>query len=294
LGVCESVCAAVHNSSFGNLFGIPIGFFAAAFFALLIGCHWRGRWEMVSTGIGLMAGAETYLTFIQFTHLDSVCVWCLGFYGLVLLGFILMLTRDTAKPVFVVSAIAFFTAHFVFFPPGADIKASLVKTGDRPQIEIFASPSCEHCEKAIANLESLCSGTNTDLVLRPVGLSKKDRKFSTEWVCNTIFDKYNATSRRLAEKIVWKNEREARALNDGSLAVPIIVVKNEDGAVQTFKGWDPTVKTAIEKSVGGFHNISLITGVSANNAFSMLSSSDNAAEGVCGNAIESTCGEQIN
>jgi hypothetical protein len=129
-------------------------------------------------------------------------------------------------------------------------------------------------------------------VLRPVGLSEKDRQTSTEWVCNTIFEKHNATSRRLAERIVWKNEKEARDLNEGNLAVPIIVVKSGDGKSQTYKGWNPQVKTAIESSFGQLQDALALTGVTASRAVSVLSGTSGiATESVCEVLEMSLCSE---
>lgn len=291
ISACNSACTAIHNSSFGKLAGVPIGFFAAFLFAGLIWCHWRGKNLAVLTGICVMAGAETYLTVIQFAHLEALCVWCLGFYGLVILCLLPHLSTKNLKTVVMVATLAFLATHFAFFPPGADLKTSLVKPGDRPQIEVFASPSCDHCEEAIANLEALCSGTNMDLVLRPVGLSDTDRENSTDWVCNTIFDKRNATSRRLAERVVWKNEREARDLNNGSLSVPIIVVKSDGGQRQTFKGWDANVKDAVEKTLGFFDATPSISALTFKAGKSIFEASAHAAEGVCSDSSATVCGE---
>lgn len=291
ISACRSACTAVHNSSFGKIWGIPIGFFAAVIFACLIVSHWRGKKKATVLGVCLMAGTETYLTLIQFTHLEGICYWCLGFYALVLVCLAALISVHDIKVAVIMVLLAFFTTHFVFFPPGADLKTSLVQTDGGPQIEIFASPSCEHCEEAIENLKVICSSSSADLVLRPVGLTDTDRATSTDWVCYTIFDRHNAASRRLAEKIVWKNEKEARGLNDGRLAVPIIVVKSDTGKSHTYHGWTPEVKLSIEKIIGSVHGLFPMIRTDATNFEIGFSSADASSSRLCGSKSSSVCTE---
>lgn len=245
---CLSNCEEIHKSSFGSFLGIPVGYFAAVLLLLAIWLHNKNHTRAVGVLLAVFFGAESYLTAIQFVHLRSLCGGCLVFYFIISLCFFLHATRHNFKTHVLNSAGVFLLAHMVAFPPMIAIKPDFVKKVERPQIEIFASPSCDHCEEALESLERFCSSQNADLVLRPVGLSDKDRKLSIEWVCRMIFDRHNYASRRLAEQVVSKNEIRAKALNNGQLAVPIIVVKSGN-ITQTYKGWTSGIKSKIESAL---------------------------------------------
>ncbi|MCP4745778.1 MAG: hypothetical protein GY874_06495 [Desulfobacteraceae bacterium] len=251
---CSDSCKAVHQSSFGTLFGIPIGFVAAGIFFFVLYLHLYGKPIPVLYILAAMTGAEAYLTILQVLHLEAICTFCIGFFIILSILFLLFLVKKHAQSSAVAVLFVFFVAHFITFPPVISIKPSLVRKIDRPQIQVFASPSCEHCEDAITNLEKICTTSNIDLVLRPVGLSAYDRQESIGWVCNALFDNDNAASRCLAEKVVYQNERKAKAINEGQLSVPIIILKNKSGE-QTYKGWTPSVKKAIENQLLAYQSM---------------------------------------
>jgi hypothetical protein len=142
---------------------------------------------------------------------------------------------------------AFLGAHFVFFFPVVTLKPTLIQDMAKQQasIEIFASPSCSHCEEAISELSGYCWASNAKLIVRPVSISQKDREKSVQWVSGEIFQCGSSTSHRLAEKIVWDNEYDARKLNNGELHVPLILVRTEAGFQEIFQGWDRQVKENI-------------------------------------------------
>lgn len=242
---CLSECKAVHESSFGSIWGLPIGYFAAASLLIVLVLHSRRKREVVAWALGAMVGAEAYLTIIQIAFLESLCVWCLVFFTLLVASFALAAGRGSRAVGCSVALGTVLLAHFIAFPPFFSINPNLVQSIERPKIEIFASPSCSHCEQAIQSLESVCKSGDLDLVLRPVSLSSADRQKSIKWVCEKIFDRHNYASRRLAEQVVFKNEQQAKKLSNGQLAVPIIVVTS-GAKTQTYKGWNPDIKAKIE------------------------------------------------
>lgn len=285
--ICAESCKAVHNSSFGSILGIPIGYFAAVFLAFVLWQHQKGRSRVVTRALGVVVGFEIYLTIIQFAHLELFCSWCLFFFGVIGLGYLFTLQKECLKTdLFIPIGIAL-AVHFVAFPPSVSLNPELIKKSDRPQIEIFASPSCEHCEDAIQDLENYCKTANVDLVLRPVGLSENDRKITIEWVCNSLFDKHNQATRRLSERVVYKNEAQARALNDGQLAVPIIIVKT-GSEHKSFKGWTPEIKKNIESLFLASNEAysSIIRSTNKESYFSKVTTEFIS----CGESIEPTCG----
>ena len=251
--ICStSACMKIHSSSFGAIFSIPIGFYAAALLSLCLGLYLKGRETLSGTILCGILGIEAYFTFLEIFFIGSLCTICLIFFGLLI---VCVFTVQINKNAMLTGFTLFFVAHFIFFYPSVTLKPTLTTEvmGNR-SVEIFASPSCSHCEQAIEDLRKVCLATGTSLIIRPVSISRKDKDKSVRWVSGELFECGSPTSYRLAEKIVWENEDEAKKLNNGKLAVPLILVR-VDGSRELFRGWTDQVFTSVNKLLATVGNI---------------------------------------
>ena len=243
--VCSNTaCLKVHSSSFATSFVIPLGFYAAAFLCLALILHLKGKEEASLLVLYALTGFEAYLTFIQVVFIHSLCTSCIVFFTL-LVASCAAATRAARGHVqggrnpALVGFFMFFVAHFAFFFPSVEPRPNLTQISEgSKKIEIFASPSCPHCEEALAELRSLASHSNFQLVVRPVSISRDDVASTVRWVCQKLFRCPSVTAQKLAEKIVWENQEEARKLSGGTLAVPIVVVSSGDHR-EIIRGWGP-------------------------------------------------------
>jgi len=247
-----SACIKVHSSSFATAFVIPVGFYAAAFLFLAFILYIKGKEEVALLLLYALVGIEAYLTFIQVFFIRSLCISCLTFFALLVISSVLAtLERNpvsVGNPV-LVGLLIFFAAHFVFFFPSINLKPTLTEESlYNARVEIFASPSCPHCEEAIKDLRELCTRSHAQLVVRPVSISRNDVKESVEWVCRKLFQCPSHTAYKLAEKIVWENQEEVRKLNGETLAVPIIVVRSSSTR-ELFRGWNKEVKESVQTAL---------------------------------------------
>jgi len=232
----DDTCAKVHSSSVATVFGVPIGFFAGGFLFLVLMLYWFRKERLGIMLLWALAGAEAYFTVVQLIFMEALCQSCLLFFALLIVC--VALTKIT-RPAIITGCLVFFAAHFLFFFPHASLKPTLMSyRGEAsPNIEIFASPSCEHCEEALEHLEKFCTKKGARLTVRPVAISKADMAKAVEWVSGNLFAcEETPMSRLLAEKVVWQNEMDAKRLNNGELAVPLIVVETNKSR-QVLKGW---------------------------------------------------------
>jgi len=244
--ICATTaCVKVHGSSFSTVFNIPVGFYAAGFLILTLWLYLKSRQKLVAVMLWALLGAEAYFTFIQIVFINSLCISCMIFFSL-LITCVLASNAFRIKPALVMGLTVFLGAHFIFFFPSITLKPTLIQefSREKTQIEIFASPSCSHCEEAIFELSKACTDTGTKLIVRPVCISRQDKEKSVQWVSGELFECGTSTSNRLAEKIVWDNEAEARKLTHGDLQVPLILVRT-DRFQEIFQGWDNLVKDRI-------------------------------------------------
>ena len=244
--VCATTsCVKVHSSSFATVFNLPVGIYAALFLGLALCLYLAGKNNLTALILWALLGTEAYYTFIQFVFIESLCITCLIFLGL-LIACIIASNVYKKRSALITGVTMFLTAHFVFFFPSVTLKPTLIQNlQDRPDgIEIFASPSCIHCEEAIDQLSEFCMDSGTQLRVRPVCISAKDRDKSINWVSGELFKCSTSTSYRLAEKIVWENEAEARKLLNGKLQVPLILVRT-DAFKDLFTGWDSQIRDKV-------------------------------------------------
>ena len=241
-----SACMKVHSSSFSMVFDLPVGFYAAGFLLLALWLYLKGKNLLFAILLWGILGAEAYFTFIQIVFIHALCVSCLIFFSL-LIACVIASNAFRIKTALVMGLTAFLGAHFVFFFPVVTLKPTLIQdiAKQKTSIEVFASPSCSHCEEAIAELSGYCWTSNAKLIVRPVSISQKDRGKNVQWVSGELFQCGSSTSHRLAEKIVWDNEHDARKLNNGELHVPLILVRTGAGFQEIFQGWDRQVKDNI-------------------------------------------------
>ena len=242
-------CEAVQESSFGEALGVPLGAYAAALLSLVLFLRLVGKERIAALILWGMLGTEAYLTFIAFGYIGTLCVICLLF--LFALGCCVALSSQAQRvPAGALcAALTFFGAHFLFFYPDAQLKPTLVSDPGAPvQVEVFAAPSCTHCEEALSSLREISQGGEVRLIVRPVSLG--ERATAVDWVERELFARRSGTARRMAEKVVWENERQARSLAGGRLIVPIIRV-GQDGEELVFCGWNEQVKQYLASSLRG-------------------------------------------
>ena len=238
--ICQTdSCIKIHESSFARLFGIPLGFFGAiGLFVAMVLHYFKNR--TVALVLWALCGFEAYFTFMEAVYIQSWCILCVLFFGFLLATTIFVGVKNVNAPV--AALLTFFLAHFLFFYPDITLKPTLIYNDpeQKIQVEIFASPSCDHCHEAIKELRTICPIIDAALIIRPVCISGSDTEESVTWVCRNFFKTKTGTSRRLAEKIIWENEQELKNLC-GNIAVPFICIKYA-GEQQIYRGWNDNIK----------------------------------------------------
>ena len=259
--ICQTAsCAKVHSSSFARIFDIPVAFFGATGLLAAMFLFYFKKKEAGAIIMYALCGFEAYFTFIEAVYIKSWCILCVIFFCFLLIVTVLIGVKNIKAPVVIL--FTFFLAHFIFFYPNITLKSNLIYAHnfqEKLQIEIFASPSCDHCHDAISELKEICMIVDTGLIIRPVSLSATDAKASVQWVCKSIFKNSTATSKRLAEKIIWENEREVKKLC-GNITAPLICInfKNKTQPV-TFTGWNKDIKMLVYNSLTNLTDNSMET-----------------------------------
>lgn len=238
---CTSAsCEKVHASSFGSLFGIPLGLWAIPGLLLVTVFHLKKRTTVVSCALAAMLGAEIYLTFVQLYFIRALCLLCFCFLALLLLSFLLALHKAILERAVLITCLFFFCSHFFFFFPNMEPRCTLPQFPADSRVEVFGSPSCFHCKEAIAQLKGICSDYGADLVLRPVPLSQADYGPTLDWVCSLFFEKKTGCAKRLGLRIVQRNEKSLSEIaphdETEAVSLPVIRVKTPQGT-RLFKGW---------------------------------------------------------
>ena len=171
LSACGTAsCDKVHASSFGSMFGLPLGLCAAPGLLMVLFFHLKKK-NMVTCALAAMLGAELYLTFVQLYFIRGICLLCLSFLGLLFLSFTLAVDKSMLPKAALIACLFFFSFHFFFFFPDFQPRCTLAQIPGDTRVEVFGSPSCLHCKEAITQLTAICSDYGADLVLRPVPLS---------------------------------------------------------------------------------------------------------------------------
>jgi len=258
--ICQTAsCVKVHSSSFAKLFNIPLGFFGATGLFIALVLQYFKKQKTVSLILCALCGFEGYFTFIEAVYIKSWCILCLVFFCFLLTITVFAGIKSIKTPV--AALMTFFLAHFIFFYPDITLNPALMY--DNPQkniqIEIFVSPSCDHCHEAIKNLRAMCLVMETRLIIRPVSISKNDTQKSVDWICSSLFKTKTGTSRRLSEKIMWENEQEVKNLC-GNVTVPLICIKNK-GKRQIFRGWNDNIQKSIYSTIAADYSNSADTDI---------------------------------
>ena len=264
-------CEKVHASSFGSLFGIPLGLWAIPGLLFVMAFHLKRSRTMVSCALAAMLGAEIYLTFIQIYFVHGVCLVCLCFLALISLSLLLAIDRRSLSRAGVIVCLLFF--------PDIQPRCTLAQVPADTWVEVFGSPSCSHCKEAIAQLKGTCSDYGADLVLRPVPLSQADYEPTLDWVCSLFFEKKTGCAKRLGLRIIQRNEKSLRELaphdETEPLGLPVIRVTSPQGT-RLFRGWDEQFKKSLYQ-------------LFEDNALSRF----NAGINVTGNAKNTACAPKI-
>ncbi|RKY68861.1 MAG: hypothetical protein DRQ02_02995 [Candidatus Latescibacterota bacterium] len=278
----SSACMKVHSSSFATAFVIPVGFYATLFLLLSLWFFLKRQEDICSMILCSLLGLELYYTYLQIFFIGSLCRVCLLFLALLLVC-VLIARAYRERNAVLLGLMMFLVAHFAFFYPRVTLKPTLTldEVAEKKAIEIFAAPSCTHCEHAIEYLRKICAKTGTPLIVRPVSISTRDMDQSVRWVTGKLFECKSRTSYRLAEKIVWENEKEARKLNNGKLAVPLILVK-VNGTEETFRGWGKDVQRAIDSLFETTRNLGIDTlGLKKSYASTLIESEEGKTLSMC-------------
>jgi len=209
--------------------------------------HRVGQTKAVSYLLAAMLGAELYLTFVQVCFIHAFCFICFCFLVLLSITLAFAVDRQTLKTTGMTACLLFFVSHFVLFFPNVELKPTLMQPAyAKAKIEVFGSPSCPHCREAMNELKQICSAYNAELIIRPVSLSPRDRNQTLEWICNVLFEEKTGTAKRLAEKIVWKNENTIKQLEGGDrISVPLILVRTPSSDNVVLRGWSEHAKELI-------------------------------------------------
>ena len=235
LSVCSTIsCEKVHASSFESIFGVPLGLWAAPGLIMVLFFHLKKRKKMVFCALAAMLGAEIYLTFIQL-----YIILCLCFLALLSVSFVLAGEKSILSKAGLITCLFFFCFHFIFFFPNLQLRYTLAQIPMDTRVEVFGSPSCLHCKKAIAQLKAICSDYGADLILRPVPLSPADYELTIDWVCSLFFEKATESARNVGLQIMWENERRLKELgpeNETTTTLPVILATTSRGT-RVFRGW---------------------------------------------------------
>ncbi|MBL0701335.1 MAG: hypothetical protein JJV92_10695 [Desulfosarcina sp.] len=242
-------CVKVHTSSFARLFGLPLGFFGAAGLFVALSLEYFKKQETAALILYALCGFEAYFTFIEAVYIQSWCILCVVFLCFLFAATILVGIKTVKAPV--AAMLTFFAAHFIFFYPDVTFSPAIMYDNSQKnmEIEIFASPSCNHCHEAIKDLRNICLVMETDLLIRPVCISRSDTEKSVTWICSNLFKSKTGTSRRLAEKIIWENEQEVKNIC-GNIAVPLICIKYGNKK-QIYRGWNDNIQKSIYSAIAG-------------------------------------------
>ena len=240
LSACGTIsCEKVHTSSFGSIFGVPLGLWAVPGLIMVLFFHLKKRKKMVFCALAAMLGAEIYLTFVQLYIIHGLCLLCLCFLGLLFMSFVLATERSIISKAGLITCMFFFGFHFVFFFPNFQPRSTLAQIPADTRVEVFGSPSCLHCKEAIPQLKAICSNYGADLVLRPVPLSLADHELTIDWVCSLFFEKATESARNVGPQIMWENERRLKELgseNETTTTLPVILATTSRGT-RVFRGW---------------------------------------------------------
>ena len=237
----SSLCEKVRSSSFGSVSGVSLGFWAAGLFGFILVLFMKNKTRPAVSLLASALGIEIYLSYIQIFYIHAVCFYCFSLLALLMIAWMLWLSKATLKPMIFTSVCCFFASHFIFFYPNVSLKPSFILTDSKERIEVFGSPSCLYCDEAVNDLKPICSQLNADLVYRPVCLSANDREKTLGWICRVLFSEQTSTSRRLAEQVVWENEKMLRKINK-NISVPTILVSLNGKAPEVMRGWNEKSK----------------------------------------------------
>ncbi|MCW7755043.1 DsbA family protein [Desulfobotulus sp. H1] len=255
---CETACAALHESSIGILYGIPLsllGFLGLLVFWIL---RIRGLKAISFLILSAMVGAEFYLILLQFFYFREFCSSCLVFAAMVFTVYAMILVQDfflkppvlfRELPLQLFPAFVFMLVlHMVLFPPFFPDRIlaeglPLCLTEKKPdvdsiRIEVFVSPDCPYCEAAVSYLSSILYGKNrkASIRIKHVGLNGQSRRKAIENVAMGIYGDLSPAALKMAECYIMQNEKELAAIQDGQLQTPVIRMVG-DGDSRYFTGW---------------------------------------------------------
>ncbi len=215
LKTCElQSCQVVQHSNFSEIWGIPITAFAVFYLLLAFLFDLRKKEKLSAVIIGALAGAEAYLTFLEFFYLQTVCPMCILFFALLLCTFLLHRKNLSLKVLLEIPAVSFLLAHFLFFFPYVNLKTSIPYfSPSSPRITI--SGPLLQAQKAAEALKTFLP--NAYIWISPCSSTPQDETLAREMFLQTLF----SDQKGLASKLVEAYLREVRKTKTCILRIAI-------------------------------------------------------------------------
>ena len=240
LKTCElQSCQIVQHSSFSEVWGVPITVFAVFGLFLAFILDLRKREKLSAAAVGLFAGAEAYLTFLELFYLQTVCSMCALFFAVLLSAFLLHLKNLSLKAFLEIPAAGFLFAHFIFFFPQVSFKTSIPYfSPSSPKITVSGPPL--EAQRAAEALKSLLP--SACIRISPCPSSPQDEPLVREMFLQALFSDQKGLAPKLAEAYL----REARKAKTCELRITV-----SSGGKLIYGGpWDEEVLTSLfeEKS----------------------------------------------
>ena len=153
-------CAAVGESEYSRLFGVPLGILGALSYIAWVGLyHYRKTFAVLFGSI--LMGAEIYFLFLMASVLQVFCPLCLTQFTVVLLLNIFLLAtvepekdKDKFRAIAVIliaaSFLAFYVPHKMNFKGVEKHVESITSWGNpasKYRMEVFSDYQCGHCKK---------------------------------------------------------------------------------------------------------------------------------------------------
>lgn len=156
-----SGCETVRTSRYSLLFGVSLGYWGLASYAMLAGLYWR---NMAWAGLfaGVMAGAEFYFVYLQISIIQAICILCMIQFAIVmLLGALLFATAfaPARRWRYRAAMLGLGAAAFAVFLIPLKVQAagpimgraeSITSTGDPAspyRLEVFSDYQCHYCKE---------------------------------------------------------------------------------------------------------------------------------------------------
>lgn len=156
-----SGCETVRTSRYSSMFGVSLGYWGLASYAMLVALYWRNTaWAGLFAGV--MAGAEFYFAYLQISVIQAICILCMIQFAIVMLLAVLLFA--TAFPParrwrYRAAMLGLAAAAFAVFLAPLKVQAagpimgraeSITSTGNPAspyRLELFSDYQCHYCKQ---------------------------------------------------------------------------------------------------------------------------------------------------